>query len=616
MAKRVTLKDPQREINLFVRRLVLAAIFVLACSAVLIGRLFYLQIAQHDLYTTLSLQNQFELIPIEPNRGLIYDRNGVLIAENIPIFSLDLIPNHIKNVNAIITSLQGIINITPEDIRAFRKAIGQHRPFELIPLKMKLTEEEVAKFYLNQYRFPGATISARLLRNYPFGDTLSSVLGYVGRISDQDLKTIDTTNYSASNYIGKTGAEKTFESELHGTVGYQQVEMDASGHIVRTLKRIAPTSGDNLYLSIDSSLQIAAEQALGDNDGTVIAIQPRTGEVLAMVSKPSYDPNPFVRGITVDEFKALQTNPDRPLYNRAIRGQFPIGSTIKPYMALEGLASGAIDTNYTISDPGWFKLPNSAHIYHDWVKHGHGRVNVLKAIIVSCDTFFYGVAVKVGIDGIDKILDDFGFGEKTGVDPSEEMPGLVPSPAWKRKKFGVPWFPGDTVVAGIGQGYILATPLQMVQGVATIANRGNHYKLTLLHQVEKPDNTVLLQQPAPGYPVVFPNQQIWDTVINGMIGVIKSIDPSGTGGHVFGRDAPYSVAAKTGTVQVFRSGGDKIDQSTLPKKLRNHSMFIAFAPVENPQIAIAVMVEHGTNAGVVARKVMDFYLLTDKHWDH
>ncbi|MGB6976725.1 MAG: penicillin-binding protein 2, partial [Gammaproteobacteria bacterium] len=452
MAKRITIRDPQRELKLFVRRLVLAGIFVLTLSAVLIGRLFYLQILQHDVYTTLSLQNQFELIPIEPNRGLIFDRNGVLIAENIPIFSLDLIPNHIKNINAAISALQEIITITPEDIQAFRKALRQHRAFELIPLKMKLTEAEVAKFYLNQYRYPGATISARLFRNYPFGDTLSSVLGYVGRISDQDLQIIDTTNYSASNYIGKTGAEKTYESELHGTVGYQQVEMDASGHVVRTLKRIPPIGGDNLYLSIDSSLQIAAEQALGDNDGTVVVVQPRTGQVLAMVSKPSYDPNLFVRGITPTEFKELQTNPDHPLYNRAIRGQFPIGSTIKPYMALEGLGSGAIDTKFTITDPGWFMLPNSAHVYHDWMKHGHGRVNVLKAIIVSCDTFFFTVAVKVGIDGIDKILNDFGFGAKTGVNPDEEMPGLVPSPAWKRKKYGVPWFPGDTVVAGIGQG--------------------------------------------------------------------------------------------------------------------------------------------------------------------
>jgi penicillin-binding protein 2 len=609
MAKRITLKDPHREFSLFVRRLVLAALFVLLLSCVLLGRLFYLQISQHDLYTTLSLQNQFELIPIEPTRGLIYDRNGVLIAENIPIFSLDLIPNHIKNVNALIHSLQEIITITPDDIQTFHKALLQHRPFELIPLKIKLTEAEVAKFYLNQYRFPGVTVSARLFRNYPFGDALSSVLGYVGRISDQDLKTIDTTNYSASNYIGKTGAEKTLEAELHGIVGYQQVEMDAGGHIVRTLKRIPPIGGDNLYLSIDSNLQIAAEQALGDNDGAVVAIQPSTGQVLAMVSKPSYDPNPFVKGITTTEFKALQTDPDHPLYNRAIRGQFPIGSTIKPYMALEGLGSGAIDTKYTINDPGWFKLPNSAHIYHDWLKHGHGRVNVLKAIIISCDTFFYGVAVKVGIDGIDKILDDFGFGQKTGINPAEEMPGLVPSPAWKRKKYGVPWFPGDTVVAGIGQGYILATPVQMAQGVATISLRGNHFKLTLIHQIEKPDGTTIIQQPAAGYPVVFPNQQIWDTVINGMIGVIKI----GTGGHYFGHDAPYTVGAKTGTAQVFRSGGDKVDQSKLPKKLRNHSLFIAFAPVENPQIAVAVIVEHGANAGGVARKVMDYYLINEKH---
>lgn len=595
------------------RRMWVAAIAMGILALLLIFRLFYLQYFQQDVYTTLSKENQFNLIPIEPSRGLIYDRNGILLAQNLPVFNLEISPDSLrknKNLNATIEALKTIIDITPDDMEQFRKAIRQRRAFDSIPIKVKLSDEEVARFYVNQYRFPGVSVHARLLRYYPYGPAFASVIGFVGRINEQDLQKIETDNYSASDYIGKAGIEKYYENQLHGTVGYQQVEMNANGQIVRTMKHIPTIPGENLYLSIDAKLQMAAQQALGDISGSIVAIEPRTGQVLAFVSNPSYDPNKFVRGVSAAEYQELQNEPKRPLFNRALRGQFPIASTIKPYMVIGALDYGVITPSYTIFDPGSFRLPGASHVYHDWKLEGHGRVNGSKAITVSCDTFTYGIGVKLGIDRIDKNLARFGFGHKTGIDLDDELPGLLPSPEWKERTQGAQWFMGDTVVASIGQGYMLTTPLQLAHGVSILANRGQSYKPMLINKIQKPDGNIVKQQPVALDPVVLHDPSIWDYVLNAMAAVTHS--PEGTA-YRYWNDATYPAAGKTGTAQLYRQvKAGKIDQSTLPENLRNHSYFIVFAPADNPKIALGIIAEHSLiPASAIARKVIDYYLLTE-----
>lgn len=611
MTKKQTIKNFIQETNLFNRRLMIAIVLIFICTLLLIIRLFYMQVIQKDLYTTLSRENQFNLIPIEPNRGLIYDRNGVILADNIPVFNLEIIPERVKNLSQTISDLQQFINISPQDLAEFQKAMKQHHSYEPVPLKIKLTDEEVARFAVNQYRFPGVAINARLMRYYPLGASMNSVVGYVGRINEQDLLNIDTANYNGSNYIGKLGIEKYFEKELHGTVGYQQVEINANGRVVRTMKRIPTIPGENIYLTIDSNLQLAAEKALGDTAGAVVIIQPTTGQVLALVSNPNYDPNQFVNGINPTAYQQLQNEPLRPLFNRAVRGQFPPGSTIKVFMGIGGLDYGVITPNFSIYDPGSFHLPGVEHVYHDWVLTGHGNVNVSKAITVSCDTFMYTLGWKMGIDRLDQNLQRFGFGKKTGIEMEEEMPGIVPSPAWKQKKLGQPWYGGDTVVASIGQGYITATPLQLANAVAIIANKGTAYKPTLLLKMSKPDNTVVNHDPFAVTPVKLSDPSIWNLVQQAMVKVIS--DPNGTAYPAF-QNIPYSAAGKTGTSQVYRRPAGKLNMATVPYNLRNHSLFIAYAPADNPQIAIAVVAEHSlVPAKEIARKILDYYMLTQQH---
>lgn len=610
MRKKETLRNYAFEAHLYNKRMWVAIVLAIILTIILIARLFYLQIIQKDLYTTLSRENQFNLIPIEPNRGLIYDRNGVLLAENIPIYNLEIIPERAGNLKQTIAALRNIVEISDEDILQFQKDLRQHRPYESVPLKIRLTDEEVARLYVNLYKFPGVAINARLMRYYPLGASMNSVVGYVGRINEQDLLNIDSANYAGSNYIGKLGIEKYFEPQLHGTVGYQQVEINANGRVVRTLKRIPTIPGDNLYLTIDSNLQIAAEKAMGDISGAVVAIQPKTGQVLALVSNPNYDPNQFVNGISVNDFKILQNEPGKPLFNRAIRGQFPIGSTIKPFMAVAGLDYGIITPSFAISDPGYYTIPGGAHVYHDWWPGGHGRVNVVKAITVSCDTFMYTIGFKMGINNLTKNLTRFGFGKKTGIEMDEELPGLVPSPAWKQKMYGAPWFGGDTVVLSIGQGYMTGTPLQLAQAVAIIANRGVRYKPTLLLKSQKPDGTFVDQKPISETAVTLSDPKIWDLILTGMKDVAH--DPKGTA-YQWWKDTPYSAAAKTGTAQVFRYQG-KLNQAKVAPNLRNHSLFIVFAPADNPKIALAVVAEHSlVPAKEIARKIVDYYLLEDLH---
>lgn len=613
MRKRTPIKDHYLEVKLVSQRSILALVVMAILILLLIVRLAYLQVAEHTLYTTLSQKNSLDLIPIEPTRGLIYDRNGILLAENIPVFSLDVIPYKTSNINKALTDIGKIVSLTDTDLAQFRKELKQHRRFDEIPLKVRLTEAEVAKFSVNTYRFPGFLIKARLIRHYPYGTDLSHVLGFVGRINLEELDDIDSTNYSATNYIGKLGIEKYYEDELHGTVGYQQVENDASGEPVRILNQIKPTPGKNLYLTLDSKLQFAAEHALQGQRGAIVVIQPATGQILAMVSQPGFDPNLFVAGISTHDFQTLQTSADKPLYNRALRGLYPLASTIKPFVAIAGLDAGVANTSFSIVDPGWFKLKNSEHIFHDWRHHGHGIVNLSKAIIGSCDTYFYDLASKLGIERIDNMLSAFGFGELTGIDLDEELAGVVASPAWKRHAKGIPWYEGDTLISAIGQGFMQATPLQLATGTATLANQGQRYTPYLLLGSEEPGKTYQQQTPALLNKITLSDENDWSIVINAMQNVIKS--PDGTGYYHFGQ-TDYSVAGKTGTAQVYsfskqhyETEDARDDQANMPEKLRDHSLFIGFAPVENPKIAIAVIVENSKLASSVARQVMDYYLL-------
>lgn len=585
--------------------------FVGICLLVLclVARLAYLQIYKQDLYTTMATQNWLDLVPIEPTRGLIYDRNGVLLAENIPVFSLDLIPVKVNNLNNTLNELRKIIEISDNDIAQYKKQVKQHRRFDEIPLKLRLTEIEVARFAENQHRFPGVLVKARLMRHYPFGNSFSHVLGYVGRINTQELNEIDQTNYSASHYIGKLGIEKFYEEELHGDVGYEQVENDASGEALRTLKEIKGTPGKNIYLTIDSNLQLAAEKALHGNRGAIVIIQPATGQVLAMVSEPTYDPNLFVLGISQKDFHELQVSKDRPLYNRALRGLYPLASTIKPYIALAALNSGIITPSDTISDPGWFQLRNSEHHFRDWQHKGHGTVNISKAITVSCDTFFYGLAVKMGIHRIDNMLTQFGFGSPTGLDLDDELSGIVASPEWKRKMRGAHWYEGDTVISGIGQGFMQATPLQLAAAVSTIANRGERFMPYLLLGEQLPGKPYVAQAPTPLDPVTLTNADTWNIVIKAMQEVVSS--PSGTA-YRFGRNAAYTAAGKTGTAQIITRRGNNANeednQNLIAEHLRDHRIFVVFAPVENPQIAVAIISENSNTAIESAREIVDYYL--------
>ncbi len=613
MQKRIPIKDHQQEIQLTTQRALFAFAVMIILLSLLIWRLAYLQIYKHNLYITLSTKNWLDIVPVEPTRGLIYDRNGMLLAENISVFSLDVIPVQVTNMNNTLDQLKKIINLSDNDISQFKKQLKQHRRFDEIPLKLRLTEEEVARFTENQHLFTGVLIKARLMRHYPYGDSFSHVVGYVGRINAAELEEIDQTNYSASHYIGKVGIEKYYEEELHGTVGYEQVENDANGKPLRILKKTSGVPGKNIHLTIDSGLQFAIEEAMQDKKGAVVAIQPATGQILAMVSAPSYDPNQFVLGISQKDYQALQQAEDRPLYNRALRGLYPLASTIKPYLALQGLDAGVVTPADTIYDPGWFQLRNNSRQFHDWVRYGHGTVNISKAITVSCDTYFYDLSLKMGIRRMHAILTEFGFGTLTGIDLDGEVAGIVASPEWKRQAKGAHWYDGDTVNSAIGQGYMQATPVQLASAVATLATRGQRYAPYLSLGEQTPGQTYVAQQPMPLSTVTVTNKQTWDLVVKAMQEVVQS--PAGTAFSAYGRKYPYTIAAKTGTGQVSRrrNPNEMDKQSELPEKLRDHNLFIVFAPVENPKIALIVITEHSHTAVETARIIIDYYLGNEQY---
>lgn len=609
MRTRIPIKNPHQEIQLVAKRSMIGLLFLCCFILLLLFRLAFLQIQKHHTYVTQSTKNWLDLVPSEPIRGLIYDRHGILLATNVPVFSLDIIPIQVSNLNKTLAELSKIINISQDELQQFKKQLKQHRRFDQIPLKFRLTEEEVAQFSENQYRFSGVKITARLMRYYPFGESFSHVLGYVGRINVKELSEIDPINYSASQYIGKLGIEKFYEKILHGTVGYEEVENDASGKPIRILKETKSIPGKNIYLTIDAKLQLIAEKALQEHRGALVAIEPKTGQVLALVSKPGYDPNNFVKGISHFDYQTLQQSPEKPLFNRALRGLYPFASTIKPYFALAGLQLGLITPDDRIHDPGWFQLSNSTRRYHDDSRYGHGTVNLQKAITSSCDTYFYILANKMGIRYMDAILQQFGFGLLSGIDLGEELPGLVATPEWKLKAKGARWYDGDTINAGIGQGFMQATPLQLATAVATLANRGIRYTPSLLLGSQQPGNTYQTKASSLLPPVQLDNPLHWEEVIKAMQAVVNS--PQGTAYRRFGAKHAYTVAGKTGTAQVIArrgSGEEKDNQWDLPEKLRDHHLFIAFAPVENPQIALAIVAENNDAAVAASRIVLDYYL--------
>ncbi len=566
-----------------------------------------MQISEFKRYQTLSLKNQMSIIPIAPPRGVILDRNGVLLAENIPVYVLEIIPEHVKDLKQTLAKLQELLpSITDDDIKHFKRAKLQNRSYVPIPIKLKLSQEDVATFASNQYHFPGVSIKARSMRHYPLGEITAHVLGYVSRINIDELKKVNATNYRATNFIGKAGVEKYYEDILHGKVGYQMVETDVSGRTLRVVNKVNPHSGAKLYLSIDSRLQQAAYEALKDKRGAVVLINSHNGEVLAMVSSPTFDPNIFVGGVSTKDYKVLSNALQRPLFNRAVRGVYPPASTIKPFVGLAGLDKGFITTATEIYDFGKYKLPTASHIYRDWKKTGHGVINFKRAITVSCDIFFYQLGSKMGIANIEDMLVKFGLGQLTHVDLHEEANGIVPSARWKRQAKGVSWYPGDTVISSIGQGFMLATPLQMANATASLSQHGQRFRPHLLTKTVNSDtDQVTYYEPVEEYPIHLKDESNWDIVAEAMNSVLTSNE--GTG-YRFGRNPPYPVAGKTGTAQVYSGRQyEKSKYEDIPEALRDNSLFIAFTPVKNPDIAIAVVVENDVIASTVARKVLDAY---------
>jgi len=611
MPQQLTLKDHLFETRLVMNRAIILLVFGGILLLVLLSRLLYLQVLSHEHFTTLSEDNRVKLQPIPPNRGLIFDRNGILLAENLPSYRLEITPEQIDDMGATLDALEGILEIRDIDRSRFEKLRKRKPRFEAVPLLFHLSDAEVARFSVNRHRFPGVDITAGLARHYPLGEQAVHALGYVGRIDEQALKNLDTSNYRGTTHIGKIGIEKTYEDLLHGKVGLQQVETTAQGRVLRVLNRTPPVSGHNLYLTLDSRVQAAAEQAFGDFAGSAIAMDPNNGDILAFVSMPTYDPNPFVNGIDYAAYAALRENDKEPLFNRALRGQYPPGSTVKPFMGLAGLEQGITGSHSSTYCPGFYMLPGNSRKFRDWKRTGHGTVDLNKSIVQSCDVFFYDLALSLGIDGIHEYLQHFGFGRKTGIDILGELPGLLPSREWKRQRRDQPWFPGETIITGIGQGFFLTTPTQLAVATAALANGGRILQPNIVHAEQEANRNALSpHQPRLVENITINNQLHWDQVIQAMIDVVHSA--RGTARKI-GEDSPYRIAGKTGTAQVYGlKEEEEYDAEAIEEKLRDHALFIAFAPVEAPTIVVAVIVEHGGGGGSVAapiaRTILDAYL--------
>ncbi|MBR9830110.1 MAG: penicillin-binding protein 2 [Oceanospirillales bacterium] len=620
MAPFERLKDYSRESITFTNRAAIAFTFVVLLMLVLIGRIYYLQVIEHDRYAAISEQNRVQLQPVAPRRGLIYDRNGVLLADNRPNFSLTLLKEEIGDLDTTLAELGQLVELNARDIERFRKRLQQRRrPYETVPLRFGLSEDEIARVSLNYHRLPGIQVEADLVRYYPHGASLVHALGYVGRINERELTQVDDKNYAATHYIGKLGIEKFYEGVLHGQVGFQKVETNARGRILRVLERQDPVPGVDLQLSLDLRLQQFAETLLVGRRAAMVAIEPESGEILALVSTPSYDPNLFVTGISSKDYNALRDSPDLPLFNRSLRGSYPPASTIKPVIALAGLETGAITAEDRVWDPGFYQITQNGRRYRDWKRWGHGWVNLDDALAESCDVWFYEVGHKMGVDPMSAMLGKFGVGEDTSLDLPEALTNFLPSREWKEGSRRLPWYPGDSINMSIGQGFLVMTPLQMATTTAVIANRGRWVQPRMLQGVlaepggEPQPYAPMLNRKEKPADVVLKQPAHWDQVIDGMVSVMHGT--KGTARRV-GASASYRIAGKTGTAQVVGIAQDAVyDAESLAERHRDHALFVAFAPVEAPKIAVALVVENGgggsSTAAPIAREVMDAWLTGD-----
>lgn len=620
------LEDYLRDTKLVQSRLIVALVVVLLLTALLVGRLFVLQIEQNERYNTLSQENRIRVVPLPPVRGQIYDRHGVLLAQNIPVYAIEVHPDRVADMDATLDRVSRLVKVGPEELERFRETLRTRPGFETRVLKSGLDDEEVARFAANQHLIEGVELTARLQRHYPLGPEMVHVVGYVGRISEADLQRIDKVAYRGTDYIGKLGVEERYEQVLHGEVGYERVETNAHGRIVRTLSSKKAVGGSDLQLSVDAGLQRQARELLGEFQGAVVALEPATGAVLAFASNPVYDPNPFVEGISSKAYSALRQDPGRPLLNRALNGRYAPGSTIKPIFGMAALRNGR-SVSQTTYCPGYFTLPGSSRRYRCWKRQGHGAMNLHSAIEQSCDVYFYQLARTLGIEKLAEVMLDFNLGRETGIDLVGEPSGLAPTPEWKQEIRGEPWYPGETISAGIGQGYILTTPLQLAVATAKLANRGRGIEPTIVKAVRHPSAERAgphsfvgrdeADPPLPAGPAAGTSSDgkyeaaYYRHIVDAMTDVVHGDRGTARGS---GRDAEYRFAGKTGTAQVIgMAQGESYDEDAIAKRFRDHALFISFAPVDNPRIAVAVIAENGgggsRTAAPIARKLMDYYLV-------
>ncbi|KXS54928.1 MAG: penicillin-binding protein 2 [Marinobacter sp. T13-3] len=603
-------KDTAGERRLFQRRALVMLVLVLLVLGGLLGRMYQLQVVEHDVYATLSDKNRIQVQSVPPPRGLIYDRNNVLLAENRPVFSITVVPERVDDMEATLAGLQDMVTISEDDLKRFRRRLGEYRrPYEAIPLRYNLSEEEIAKVSVRRHEFPGVEVEAELVRHYPYSELTAHVLGYVGRINREELQRIDSVNYAGTNYIGKSGIERFYEDVLHGKVGYQHVETNARGRILRVLERENPAPGEDLQLHLDLRLQRKAHELLKGQRGTIIAIEPSTGGILALASVPSFDANQFVTGIDAKAYRELSTSIDKPLFNRALRGQYPPGSTIKPMMAVAALDSGATTRDRKIYDPGYYQLNDTGRRWRDWKRTGHGWVDLVEAVAESCDVYFYEMGVDMGIDTMHHYLSAFGFGEDATLDVAGALEGILPSREWKRAHRDQPWYPGDSVNMSIGQGFFLATPLQLATATALIANRGEWVEPRLLKDIpgDRPVEEFLPERTHK--PLELKNPDDWEYVVDAMEEVMHGRRGTARRASV---GADYRMAGKTGTAQVFSLEGAEYEAEDVRERLRDHALFVGFAPATDPKIAVAVIVENGGGgsavAAPVARELFDAWL--------
>ncbi|MEJ6079014.1 penicillin-binding protein 2 [Vibrio sp. 1-Bac 57] len=610
--KRNSIRNHSAESALFLRRTLVVFLAILLAVGILISNLYYLQINSFDTYKTRSNANRISVQTVPPNRGLIYDRNGVILAENRPVYSLQVIANKTNNLTKDIERLTKLLSLTDRELVKFKSQNRYSRSFKAITIRDQLTPEEVALFTVNQHLFKGFSIQASLKRYYPFGNAFTHVLGYIAKINTRDLEKIEQrgerARYQGTRYIGKLGIERYYEDILHGQPGQRQVEVDSWGKVIRTLQFTAPTPGKDITLNIDINLQLKAQELLGDNRGSIVLMEAKTGAILSLVSAPSYDPNLFVTGISQKKYQSLLSSRDRPLINRATQGRYPPASTIKPQMALLALDEKVITEETKIKDPGWWIVPNSKRRFRDWKRWGHGLVDVFHAIEQSCDTFFYDTSYKLGIDRIEPFMRLFGFGEYSGLDIAEETKAIMPSRDWKRGRFNQPWYDGDTISIGIGQGYWTVTPIQLTKATAILARRGENIKPHVLRSI-----TAAGETSTPVYetaPIIkLHSSRYWDIALKAMQGVTSK--RSGTAYRAFG-DAPYTVAGKSGTAQVINIKEDEVyDADKINERHRDNAMFVAFAPFESPEVVVSVVLENAgggsSNAAPIARELFDEY---------